>query len=232
MASRSKIMSWLWCAIVLVVGCFSTSVAAITIKGKETDREALLAIKSQIRHDPLGVTSSWNNSVALCSWEGITCGRKHQRVTMLGFRHKQLTATLSPYVGNLSFLRYIDLGNNSFDGFIPLEIGQLSMLQILVLSYNSFQGTIPANLSHCSTLTWFSANRNNLVGNIPAELGDLLKLEVLYLHFNDLTGLLPTSLGNISTLQRLYLYNNHLQGRVPATLGLLKSQSISRKSPY
>ncbi|OMO69621.1 hypothetical protein COLO4_28995 [Corchorus olitorius] len=130
MASRSNITSSLSCVIVLLVGCFSTSVAAIILRGEGTDREALLAIKSQIRHDRLGVTSSWNNSVALCRWEGITCGRKHQRVTKLDLSQKHLTATLSPYVCNLSFLRFIILSHNNFHGFVPPEIGRLARLKL------------------------------------------------------------------------------------------------------
>ncbi|OMO69607.1 Chloride channel protein CLC-e [Corchorus olitorius] len=44
MASRSNNISSLRCAGVLIVGCFSTLVAAIsTIRGDERDREPLLA---------------------------------------------------------------------------------------------------------------------------------------------------------------------------------------------
>ena len=97
------------CASLLLVGWFPTAITGIIIKGFESDRQALLAIKSQIHHDRLGITSSWNNSIALCQWKGITCGRRHQRITKLDLSHQRLGGTLSPHVGNLSFLRVINL---------------------------------------------------------------------------------------------------------------------------
>ncbi|XVF19897.1 hypothetical protein REPUB_Repub11eG0151100 [Reevesia pubescens] len=204
-----------------MVGWFPTAIG-IRIKGIESDRRALLAIKSQINHDPFGVTSSWNNSVPLCQWKGITCGRRHQRVTMLVLSQQRLGGTLSPHVGNLSFLRFINLQGNNFHGVIPPEIGRLSRLENLILQNNSFGGTIPANLTHCSNLIQFTATQNKLVGNIPAEIGNLLKLEILEIAYNNLTGQLPTSLGNVSKLQEIFLRFNNLQGRLLDTFGLLK----------
>ncbi|XVE79426.1 hypothetical protein DITRI_Ditri14bG0057700 [Diplodiscus trichospermus] len=212
----------LWFASLLLLGWFPAVTTGIKIKGRETDREALLAIKAKINDDPHGVTRSWNSSVDLCQWRGVTCGRRHQRITKLDLSHQRLRGTLSPHVGNLSFLRFIYLQNNSFYGFIPPEIGRLSRLESLILRNNSFRGTVPANLSHCSNLVELYAGRNNLVGNIPADLGNLLKLEILHMNRNNLTGELPTFLGNISTLQKILLTNNNLHGRVPDTLGLLK----------
>ncbi|XVE62956.1 hypothetical protein DITRI_Ditri06bG0160900 [Diplodiscus trichospermus] len=228
MASQSinstiKNMSMLlWYATLLLVGWFPTVIAGIKIKAHESYRQALLAIKSQINDDPLGVTSSWNSSEALCQWQGITCGRRHQRVTKLDLSQQRLGGTLSPHVGNLSFLRFFNLQDNNFYGVIPPEIGRLSRLQRLMLQNNSFEGTIPANLSHCSNLIWFSALRNHFIGNIPAKLGNLLKLEILDIDLNNLTGQLPAFIGNISTLQEIYLGENNLHGRLPDTLGLLK----------
>ncbi|XVF19888.1 hypothetical protein REPUB_Repub11eG0150000 [Reevesia pubescens] len=205
-----------------MVGWFPTAITGIRIKGIESDRRALFAIKSQINHDPFGVTSSWNNSAPLCQWKGITCGRRHQRVTMLVLSQQRLGGTLSPHVGNLSFLRFINLQGNNFHGVIPPEIGRLSRLKSLILKNNFFGGTIPANLTHCSNLFQFNATHNNLVGNIPAEIGNLLKLEKLDISYNNLTGQLPTSLGNVSNLQDIFLRYNNLQGRLLDSFGLLK----------
>ncbi|XVF05352.1 hypothetical protein REPUB_Repub05bG0164800 [Reevesia pubescens] len=220
-----------WCIICLFLsGSFPTPINGITtirFRGYERDRQALLAIKSQII-DPLGVTSSWNNSVSLCRWRGINCGRKHQRVTKLDLKMQNLGGTLSPYVGNLSFLRFINLEDNNFYGSIPPEIGRLSRLEIFILANNSFGGTIPANLTNCSNLIEFIAIRNKLVGNIPAEIGNLLKLEKLHIAYNHLTGQLPTSLGNVSTLHEIFLSENNLQGRLLDTLGLLKRLVLLR----
>ncbi|XVF19886.1 hypothetical protein REPUB_Repub11eG0149700 [Reevesia pubescens] len=220
--SFSSMATLLCCANLLMVGWFPTAITGTRIKGIESDRRALLAIKSQINHDPFGVTSSWKNSVPLCQWKGITCGRRHQRVTMLVLSMQQLGGTLSPHVGNLSFLRFINLQDNNFHGVIPPEIGRLSRLESLILKNNSFGGTIPANFTHCSNLIQFNATLNNLVGNIPVEIGNLLKLEKLDISYNNLTGQLPTSLGNVSNLQEIFLRFNNLQGRLLDSFGLLK----------
>ncbi|KAL6199462.1 hypothetical protein ACLB2K_029246 [Fragaria x ananassa] len=50
------------------------------LKGNETDRLALLAIKGHIQHDPNHVLSSWNNSIHFCFWHGVTCSTRHHCV--------------------------------------------------------------------------------------------------------------------------------------------------------
>ena len=122
------------------------------VGGNETDHQALLAFKRKITHDPRNVFSSWNDSNHFCDWEGVTCGRKHRRVTILDLQTKGLVGSLSPYIGNLSFIREILLANNTIGGKIPDEVGRLFRLQVLWLSNNSLKGEIPANLSHCSNL--------------------------------------------------------------------------------
>ncbi|PKI62106.1 hypothetical protein CRG98_017479 [Punica granatum] len=56
----------------------------------ETDYQALLAIRRQITLDPLEALISWNDSVHFCAWNGMTCGKKHQRVTQLKLPSLQL----------------------------------------------------------------------------------------------------------------------------------------------
>lgn len=81
----------------------------------ENDRDglSLLACKSQITDDPLGILSSWNVSVHLCEWSGITCGQRHKRVTVLDISSCKLKGSVSPYIGNLSLLRTLNLQNNT-----------------------------------------------------------------------------------------------------------------------
>ncbi|XP_006470219.2 probable LRR receptor-like serine/threonine-protein kinase At3g47570 [Citrus sinensis] len=215
------------CQLATLVWCFSLllqSHHSFSVPSNETDRLALLAIGSQLEDDPLGVTSSWNNSTNLCQWTGVTCGHRHQRVTKLDLSNRTIGGTLSPYVGNLSFLRYLNLADNNFHGEIPHQIGRLVRLQALVLANNSFSGKIPTNLSRCSNLISFNARRNNLVGEIPAELGyNWLKLENLTIADNHLTGHFPASIGNLSTLERINVLGNGLWGRIPNNLGNLRN---------
>ena len=146
------------------------------VGGNETDHQALLAFKSKITLDPRNILSSWNDSNHFCQWEGVTCGRKHRRVTILDLQTKGLVGSLSPYIGNLSFIRVIKLYNNTIGGQIVDEVGRLLRLRGLGLSINSFQGKIPANLSHCSNLNFISVARNKLSGSIPKQLASLSML--------------------------------------------------------
>ncbi|KAJ0771578.1 putative non-specific serine/threonine protein kinase [Helianthus annuus] len=75
----------------------------------ETDHHALLKIKSMITQDPYGALTSWNNSFHFCDWTGVTCGKRHKRVTRLALDSQGLEGSLSPHVGNLSFLRELSL---------------------------------------------------------------------------------------------------------------------------
>ncbi|XP_065625275.1 probable LRR receptor-like serine/threonine-protein kinase At3g47570 isoform X2 [Quercus suber] len=83
----------LWCS-----GLFLTSVVG---GNNETDRLALLEFKSKISDDPLGVMSSWNDSIHFCQWKGVSCGRRHQRVIVLDLQSQKLGSFGSVYKGIL-----------------------------------------------------------------------------------------------------------------------------------
>ncbi|XXG46734.1 hypothetical protein AAC387_Pa02g1505 [Persea americana] len=189
--------------------------------GNETDRVALLAIKDQITSDPLGALSSWNGNLHFCKWPGVACSTRHQRVVSLILQSLNLEGSLSPYIGNLSFLRSFSFANNSFHGEIPQEINHLFRLQRLSLRNNSFQGEILTNLTNLSHLTVIDLGKNNFVGNIPVDLGSLSNLDVLWLNKNYLTGNIPPSLGNLSSLTILSLAGNRLDGSIPNDLSRL-----------
>ncbi|KAJ9172817.1 hypothetical protein P3X46_016024 [Hevea brasiliensis] len=192
--------------------------------GNETDRFALLNFKRGITSDPTGrVFNSWYDSFHFCSWFGITCSPRHQRVTSLVLKGQNLMGSISPYVGNLSFLRILDLQNNSFHGQIPQEVVNLSRLQLLLLNNNTLKGKLPSNLSHCSQLRIIDLSVNGVEGKIPTELGRLAKLERLVLGVNNLTGEIPPSLGNLSSLTRFSVLRNNLVGNIPADMGRLIS---------
>nr|GFC43142.1 protein kinase-like domain-containing protein [Tanacetum cinerariifolium] len=116
-----------------------------------------------ITHDPYKVLTSWNHSFHFCDWSGISCGKRHKRVTALQLDSQGLEGSLSPHVGNLSFLRELSLANNSFQGTIPDALGRLSRLRRLYLHRNKFNGVIPTNLSGCSNIEELWLAGNNLV---------------------------------------------------------------------
>ena len=196
-------------------------VTSVVGGNNETDRLALLEFKAKIINDPLQVMSSWNDSFHFCQWRGVTCGRRHQRVTMLDLQSSKLVGSVSPHVGNLSFLRILTLQNNSFHDEIPLEVGRLRRLQFLLLSNNTFSGKIPSNISNCPSLEDLRVRRNLLMGEIPAMLGTMSKLRVFSMSANNLIGRIPPSFGNLSFLELFGSTYNNLHGIIPDSFGQL-----------
>ncbi|KAK8257044.1 hypothetical protein V6Z12_1Z009200 [Gossypium hirsutum] len=205
---------------------FSKTPTGLVVRGNDTDQQALLQFKAKITDDQLRVMESWNSSIHFCQWHGVTCGRKHQRVTKLELQSLKLSGSLSPHIGNMSFLRVLNLLNNSFYNQIPQSIGGLRRLETLYLANNSISGEIPSNLSSCSKLTIVRMAGNRLTGEIPAFLGFLSNLKVLSFYNNSLRGSIPPSLGNLSSLEELALTYNALDGIIPETLGRLTNLSI------
>ncbi|KAL5703684.1 non-specific serine/threonine protein kinase [Ranunculus cassubicifolius] len=193
----------------------------ISSLGNDTDRKALLAFKDRITRDPHQVMSSWNHSTPFCEWFGVTCSLRHQRVVTLDLRNHELVGTISPSVGNLSFLKVLNLSSNNYHGEIPQEFGRLSRLHYLDLSINSLGGKIPLNLSKCENLTYLNVGSNALIGSIPFQLASLEKLIQLSLFKNNLTGTIPPWVGNYSSLRKLSLSQNSLHGSIPNELGQL-----------
>ncbi|XP_044507257.1 probable LRR receptor-like serine/threonine-protein kinase At3g47570 [Mangifera indica] len=214
-----------------------------------TDKQALLALKACISHDPSNLlTSNWSTSSSVCHWMGITCGARHSRVTALNISHLGLIATLPPQLGNLSFLSTLDINNNSFYGALPEEYAQLRRLKYLVLSRNSlsgelpasifdnlpnlqllylsanmFEGKIPSAISKCKSLLYLSLSFNNFTGAIPKEIGNLTQLRKIYLGFNKLQGEIPKELANLAKLELLSLQNSYLAGTIPSLIFNLSS---------
>ncbi|XP_031121899.1 LRR receptor-like serine/threonine-protein kinase EFR [Ipomoea triloba] len=136
----------------LLLFCLICSVTHSSFaSSNETDRLALLEFKHRISDDPNGVfLNSWNDSVHHCGWQGVSCGHRHPRVVGLELPEMGLVGTISPHIGNLTFLRDLDLRMNMLQGEIPGEIGGLFRLRLLSLSMNALTGEVAKlNLTGC-----------------------------------------------------------------------------------
>ncbi|KAF8704978.1 hypothetical protein HU200_031225 [Digitaria exilis] len=180
---------WLLPLLLLLLLCSfvpmsSAALVAAGEAGGGGDEAALLAFKTAAisggAGDPL---ASWNASAATgdgasyCSWEGVRCGGS-RRVVALSLYSYGLPGTLSPSIGNLTFLQVLNLSSNGFQGTIPASIGRLVRLEVLELSYNTFSGALPANLTSCASLLLLAVGDNQLHGSIPVELGHTIGIGV------------------------------------------------------
>ncbi|CDY26403.1 BnaA02g23670D [Brassica napus] len=191
-----------------------------------TDREALLSFESQMSQNPQSLSFSWDPNTSPCNWTGVTCDTRIRRVASINLSGHGLSGSISPSIGNLSFLTSLQLQNNQLRGPIPKEITNLFRLRVLNLSSNSLDGSLPSNLSKLIELRALDLTSNMITGIVPNQLGDLKNLTILNLGKNLLHGPIPPSLSNISSLTVLSLGTNSLSGPVPNELGRLQRLQV------
>ncbi|GJN04586.1 hypothetical protein PR202_ga22149 [Eleusine coracana subsp. coracana] len=185
------------------------------------DQLALLSFKSLLNSFN-GSLDSWNTSSHFCRWPGVACGRRHpERVVALRMPEFNLSGRISPSLGNLSFLRELELRDNLLSGEIPPKLGRLGRLELLNLSTNALVGGIPPAIAECANLVILVLSKNQLHGEIPASLGAMENLYILDLQENHLSGEIPRSLANLPSIEYLFLYSNMLSGEIPPELGNL-----------
>ncbi|KAJ7565163.1 hypothetical protein O6H91_02G050600 [Diphasiastrum complanatum] len=219
--------------------------------GLNSDGFALLSFKWSIYSDPHLSLSDWNDrDQTPCNWSGILCLKlgayEDPRVVSLQLPQMGLAGSIPKQLGQLTYLRTIDLQNNQligtlhreiFDGLslrnillsenqlsgiIPPEVGNLKDLEYLNLGNNRLVGSIPDPITNCTSLLDLSSNRLN--GSIPADLGDLSNLQgTMNLSDNCLSGPIPASLGKLPLNVSLDLQQNALYGPIPQT-GALSNQ--------
>uniref|UniRef100_A0A6N2KKP2 non-specific serine/threonine protein kinase n=1 Tax=Salix viminalis TaxID=40686 RepID=A0A6N2KKP2_SALVM len=131
----------------------------------------------------------------------------------------QTFSTISPHIGNLSFLKELYLQNNSFFHEIPPQVGRLRSLQVLSLHNNSISGQIPPSISDCSNLISMKIENNNLTGEIPYSR-KIEESQDLNLMDNMFSGFIPPSIFNLSLLTVLDIGFNLFHGNIPSDIGI------------
>ncbi|XP_071719568.1 uncharacterized protein [Rutidosis leptorrhynchoides] len=205
-----------------ILVCFLPSVSSVDATS-ETDRLALFSVKSHIKSDPYQIMPTWNDSAHFCNWTGVVCGTRHTRVVTLNLSSGGFSGTISPAVGNLSFLRELGLSDNSFTGKVPQEVGKLSRLRTLDIAKNLLSGEIPSNISQCLNLEVLHLGGNDFVGTFPNEFESLSRLQYINLALNNLTGEIPKFIGNFTSLELISAPGNNFYGSIPDTLGQLSN---------
>ncbi|XP_031131971.1 probable LRR receptor-like serine/threonine-protein kinase At3g47570 [Ipomoea triloba] len=243
----SSLLSWLFLAM-----AFIPIIPCDTATNITTDQSSLLSLKSYTTLSPNHtLANNWSITTSICNWIGVVCGSKHHRVVALDISSMGIMGTLSPQLGNLSFLvslnisynsfygnlprelanlrrlQYIDFGYNNFSGKIPVELGNLENAKWLILKVNQLDGPIPFTIFNISTLQNLVLNNNSLSSSLPMKLCQhATRLKVFRLHFNKLNGEIPKNLSSCSKLEDLRLSNNNFVRTIPREMGSLNMLRI------
>ncbi|KAL7102807.1 hypothetical protein ACP275_08G140600 [Erythranthe tilingii] len=185
----------------------------------ETDKSALLALKFRITLEPDNILAkNWTNTSSVCSWIGVTCGLRHNRVTAVNISYMGLSGTIPPQLGNLSFLVSLDFSYNLFGGVLPQHLSFLHRLKFISFGVNNLRGEIPLWLGYLPKLEYLSLRNNSFTGFIPSSLSNLTNLQLVDFSFNYLDGFIPSSIFNMSTLKNIDFTGNELGGSLPSDM--------------
>ncbi|CDP18319.1 unnamed protein product [Coffea canephora] len=182
-----------------------------------TDQLALLALRDRmINSEPREILAkNWSITSSVCDWIGVTCGSRHRRVTALNISNMNLTGTLPPQLGNLSFLGSLNISSNNFHGELPDELVHLRRLRYLDFGINNLGGELPSWFGLLHKLQYLSLRNNSFIGSIPPSISNMSNLETLRLSFNFIEGTVPTEFQNLHNLKNLIIDYNQLSGPLP-----------------
>ncbi|EOA23453.1 hypothetical protein CARUB_v10016642mg [Capsella rubella] len=219
----------------------------------------LIVFKADLR-DPQQKLASWNeDDYTPCSWTGVKCHPRTNRVTELNLDGFSLSGRIGRGLLQLEFLHKLSLSNNNLTGIINpnlllslvnLKVVDLSSnalsgslsdgffrqcgsLRVLSLAKNKLTGKIPVSISSCSSLAALNLSSNRFSGSMPSGIWSLNTLRSLDLSWNELEGEFPEKIDRLNNLRSLDLSRNRLSGPIPSEIGscmLLKTIDLSDNS--
>ncbi|CAM0912564.1 unnamed protein product [Alopecurus aequalis] len=175
------------------------------------DGEALMAVKAGFSN-AANALADWDGGRDHCAWRGVACDNASFAVLSLNLSNLNLGGEISPAIGELKSLQFVDLKGNKLTGQIPDEIGDCVSLKYLDLSFNLLYGDIPFSISKLKQLEDLILKNNQLTGPIPSTLSQIPNLKTLDLAQNQLTGDIPRLIYWNEVLQYLGLRGNSLAG--------------------
>ncbi|XVE68124.1 hypothetical protein DITRI_Ditri09bG0044300 [Diplodiscus trichospermus] len=127
-------------------------------------------------------------------------------------------------IGDLSTLTHLDLSNNYLFGELSPRLGNLTQLKFIDFSYNRYlTGPIPPEIENLKNLAVLNLNSNRFNYSIPPELGNLQALKTLDLSYCRIIGPIPSTFGQLTNLVSLSLSGNQINGSIWVEIGKLKN---------
>ncbi|KAJ6383247.1 hypothetical protein OIU76_000032 [Salix suchowensis] len=212
-------------AVLLLWLCCSSLLAAqkdgitdpVEVKALQDIRNSLIDINKNL--------SNWRRGDPCTSnWTGVLCfdeankedGYLHVRELQL--LNMNLSGTLSPSLGNLTYMEILDFMWNTITGSIPPAIGNIKSLKLLLLNGNQLTGSLPEELGHLPILDRIQIDQNHISGPIPKSFANLNKTKHFHMNNNSISGQIPAELSRLPNLVHFLLDNNNLSGTLPPEL--------------
>uniref|UniRef100_A0A803MZ10 non-specific serine/threonine protein kinase n=1 Tax=Chenopodium quinoa TaxID=63459 RepID=A0A803MZ10_CHEQI len=199
---------------------------SIGVQAQITDPSEVSALK-EIRSnliDPMKNLSNWDRGDPCSSnWTGIVCYNRtlddgYMHVQELELLNMNLSGSLSPKLGNLTYLKILLVNGNQLTGPLPEELGYLPNLNRIQIDQNKISGELPKSFANLNKTKHFHMNNNSISGQIPHELSRLPALVHFLLDNNNLSGHLPPEFSELPNLLIIQLDNNHFDGTtIPAS---------------
>ena len=234
--------------LILLVGLFAGfDVSARTASENELskEREALMALYEMTDGEHWSNNENWGSNKPVEEWYGVSVRQGY--VSELSLSNNNLRGNLPEAIGDLSHLKWLQLGWNYLTGEVPERIGELEELWYIELrECRLLTGELPESMRNLKKLTHLLLGNTGLGGDLPEWIGDLELLEQLELsgsHFSgnipdsyknlknvwdfnlqacfEISGTIPEWIGEITTIKRLMLSENKLSGEIPPTIGNL-----------
>ncbi|KAK3156036.1 hypothetical protein QOZ80_2AG0101920 [Eleusine coracana subsp. coracana] len=143
-------------------------------------------------------------------------------LTALRLSSNKFHGQLSEGFGNLKFLSFLSLTNNSFTNITnALQILKSSKnLTTLLIGNNFMNESMPDDdsIDGFQNLQILALDSCLLFGKIPHWLSKLTNLEMLFLFNNHLTGSIPDWISSLKFLFYLDISENNLAGEIPTAL--------------
>ncbi|XP_021773861.1 probable LRR receptor-like serine/threonine-protein kinase At1g06840 isoform X1 [Chenopodium quinoa] len=211
-------MKSIWLLLLAVCLCLS-----IGVQAQVTDPTEVSALKEIRRNlvDPMKNLSNWDRGDPCSSnWTGIICYNKtlndgYMHVQELELLNMNLSGSLSPELGNLTYLKILDFMWNKISGSIPKEIGNIKTLELLLVNGNQLTGPLPEELGYLPNLNRIQIDQNKISGELPKSFANLNKTKHFHMNNNSISGQIPHELSRLPALVHFLLDNNNLSGHLP-----------------
>ncbi|CAA3020158.1 probable LRR receptor-like serine threonine-kinase At1g06840 [Olea europaea subsp. europaea] len=220
----SLIVCLCWCLLLLIGGADSQLTHPNEVNALRNIQRSLT--------DPYRNLRNWNRGDPCASnWTGVYC---HNRTMNDGYLHvrellllnRNLSGSLSPQLGQLSYLEILDFMWNKITGSIPKEIGSITTLKLMLLNGNELTGSLPEEIGFLRNLDRIQIDQNYISGSIPASFANLSSAKHFHMNNNSLSGQIPPQLSRLPKLVHLLLDNNNLSGYLPRELSEMPSLQI------